>query len=58
MFSNLCTFFMKIMNMSFHGNKTGDKVAILVLKTLEQNGFFLENSKYDYWIPPKKLSFY
>ena len=50
-----------IMNMSFHGNQILDILAILVLiKVLltfqmEQNGTFLENSKYDYWILHKKL---
>ena len=47
--------------MSFHGNQIGDIVRISLLKNIlltfqkEQNGTFLENSKYDYWILHKKL---
>ena len=49
------------LNMSFHGNQIGSKVAILLLKNIpltfqmEQNGMFLENSKYKIWILHKKL---
>ena len=47
-------------NMSFHGNQTGDIVAILLLKHSIDiqngtNGTFLVNSKFDYWILHKKL---
>ena len=47
--------------MSFHGNQIGAMEAILLLKNvlltfqMEQNGTFLDNSKYDYWILHTKL---
>ena len=47
--------------MSFHGNQIGDMVPILLVKyilstfQMEQNGTFVDNSKYDYWILHKKL---
>ena len=47
--------------MSFHGNQIGDMVPILLVKDIlltfqmEQNGMFLDNSKYDYWILHKKI---
>ena len=43
--------------MGFHGNQIGDMVPILLAKDvlltfqMEQNGTFLDNFKYDYWIP-------
>ena len=44
--------------MNFHGKQKGDMVPIklLILLTLQivQNGTFLNNSKYDYWILYKK----
>ena len=49
------------MNKSFHGNQIGDILAILLLKTffltfqIDQNGTFLDNFKYDYWILHEKL---
>ena len=51
------------LNMSFHGNQIGDigLVPILLVENvlltfqMEQNGTFLDNSKYDYWILHKKL---
>ena len=48
-------------NMSFHGNQIGDMVPILLVKNvlatfqMDQNGTFLGNFKYDYWILHKKL---
>ena len=58
----MCPFLYKdCINMSFHGNQVGYIVAIFLLKNilltfqLEQNGTFLENSEYDYWILHKKL---
>ena len=42
--------------MSFHGNRIGDMVPILLVKNIlltfrmEQNGTFLDNYKYDYWV--------
>ena len=48
-------------NMGFHGNQIGDIVPILLVKNIlltfqmEQNGTFLDNFKYDYWILHKKL---
>ena len=47
--------------MSFHGNQIEDMVPILRVKNvllifkMEQNGTFLDNYKYDYWILGKKL---
>ena len=43
--------------MGFHSNQIGDMVPILLVKNvlLEQNGTFLDNFKYDYWILHKKL---
>ena len=47
--------------MGFHGNQIGDMVPDLPVKTvlltfqMEQNGTFLDNFKYDYWILHKKL---
>ena len=47
--------------MSFHGNQIGDMVPILLVKNIlltfriEQNGTFLDNSRYDYWILHKKI---
>ena len=47
--------------MGFHGNQIGDIVPILLVKKflltfqMEQNGTFLDNFKYDYWILHKKL---
>ena len=48
--------------MSFHGNQIGDMFPILLVKNvrltfqMEQNGTYLDNSKYDYWILHKKTS--
>ena len=48
-------------NMGFHGNQIEDMVPILLVKNvlltfqMEQNGTFLDNFKYDYWILHKKL---
>ena len=50
-------------NMGFHGNQIEDMVPILLVKNvlltfqMEQNGTFLDNFKYDYWILHKKLVF-
>ena len=47
--------------MGFYGNQIGDMVPILLVKNvlltfqMEQNGTFLDNLKYDYWILHKKL---
>ena len=49
-------------NMGFHGNQIGDMVPILLVKNvlltfqIEQNGTFLDNFKYDYYILHKKIS--
>ena len=46
--------------MSFYGNQIEAMVPILRVKNvlltfqMEQNGTFLDNSKYDYWILHKK----
>ena len=46
-------------NIGFHGNQIGDMVPILLVKNvlltfqMEQNGTFLDNFKYDYWILQK-----
>ena len=48
-------------NMGSHGNQIGDTVPILLVKNvlstfqMEQNGPFLHNFKYNYWILHKKL---
>ena len=42
-------------------NQIGDMVPILLVKNvlltfqMEQNGMFLDNSKYDYWILHQKI---
>ena len=43
--------------MRFHGNQIRDYSSSFTAKNIqmEQNGTFLENSKYDYWILHKKL---
>ena len=47
-------------NMGFHGNQIGDMVPTSLVKNvlltfqMEQNGTFLYNFKYDYWILDKK----
>ena len=47
--------------MSLHGNQIGDMVPILLVKNvpltfqMEQNGTFLDNSKYDYWFLHTKI---
>ena len=62
MLLHLCPFFCEdYLNMSFHGNQIGDIVPILLVENdlltfqMEQNGTFLDNSKYDCWILHKKL---
>ena len=47
--------------MGFHGNQIADMVPILLAKDvlltfqMEQNGTFLDDFKYDYWILHKKI---
>ena len=47
--------------MSFRCNQTGGIVPILLVENIlltfqmEQNGMFLDNFKYDYWILHKKI---
>ena len=61
MFSNLCPFFIKFYEYEFpwqpNGRYSKNFTAKNILLTfqMEQNGTFLENSKYDYWILHKKL---
>ena len=52
----MCIFCEDYLNMSFHGNQRRDIVPILLVKNvlltfqMEQNGTFLDNSKYNYWV--------
>ena len=61
MFSHLCPFFIKMYEYEFpwlpNRRYSGIFTAKNILLTfqMEQNGTFLENSKYDYWILHKKL---
>ena len=49
------------MNLSFHDNKIGEILAILLLKTFFKHSkwnkmeCFMEKFKYHHWILPKKL---
>ena len=61
-FSHVCQFFIKIMGIWVSMvTKIGDMVPNLPVKNvlltfqMEQNGTFLDNFKYDYWILHKKL---
>ena len=62
MFLHSCPIFYKdYQNISFHGNQKEAMLPILLVKNvlltfqMEQNGTFLDNSKYDFWILHKKL---
>ena len=47
--------------MDFNSNQIGDMIPILLVKNflltfqMEQNGMFLDNFEYDYWILHKKI---
>ena len=62
MFSKVCPFFIKIIyeyEFPWHPNRryTSNFTAknVLLIFQIEQNGTFLYNFKYDYWILHKKL---